>query len=81
MSGYHDVLTILPVNRGMLFAVKPAAAIVHIVGKYPHKLSIGKKRGKTELIMPKINNELYRDPCKQICHLLQNSSNVEGDLR
>lgn len=46
MSEYHDVLTILPVNRGMLFAVKPAAAIVHIVGKYPHKLSIGKKEEK-----------------------------------
>lgn len=67
-----------PNHFPIFFADEPAAAIVRIVEKYTNKLSIGKKRGKTELIMPKINNELYRDTFKQIFHLLQNSSNKEG---
>lgn len=67
-----------PNHFPIFFADEPAEAIVQIVDHYSHKISIGKKRGKTALIMPKINNELYRDTFKQICHLLQNGSSREG---
>lgn len=68
-----------PNHFPIFFADEPVEAVVQIIDQYKHKISIGQKRGKTELIMPKINNERYRDIFIQIRHLLQNDSNREGE--
>jgi hypothetical protein len=63
-----------PNHFPVFFADDPVGAIVRIVAKYKHKLSIEKTSGKTRLIIPETENNMHQEAFDQIRRMLRKTA-------